>query len=183
MRVEALRSKEEIGEFKTLLVEMNNGNTLYRDLFIFLSHTGYRISDALPVEYSHINGEELEVKEQKTGKIRRVKLHPTVLGMIAERRDKHPHHTFLFEVETNRAKGKAVSRQSVSKAFREAGDRLGKKIGTHTGRKTLGYAVYKNTKDLGLTMKMLNHSSAATTQAYIGITDSDVSKAMMDVDF
>ncbi len=43
MRVEALRSKEEIQEFKTLLVEMNNGNTLYRDLFVFLSHTGYRI--------------------------------------------------------------------------------------------------------------------------------------------
>ncbi len=51
MRVEALRSKEEIQEFKVLLVEMNNGNTLYRDLFVFLSHTGYRISDALPVQY------------------------------------------------------------------------------------------------------------------------------------
>ncbi len=183
MRVEALRSKEEIQEFKTLLVEMNNGNTLYRDLFIFLSHTGYRISDALLVEFSHINGDELEVKEQKTGKIRRVRLHPAVLGMIAERRERHPHHTFLFEVESNRAKGKPVSRQSVSKAFREAGERLGKKVGTHSGRKTLGYAVYKKTKDIGLTMKMLNHSSAATTQAYIGITDSDVSKAMMEVDF
>lgn len=181
MRVEALRSKEEIGEFKVLLVDMNNGNTLYRDLFTFLSHTGYRISDTLPIEYSHIKGDELEVREQKTGKMRRVRLHPAVLGMIAERKERHPHHTFLFQVETNRAKGKPVSRQSVSKAFREAGDRLGKKVGTHTGRKTLGYAVYKNTKDIGLTMKMLNHSSAATTQAYIGITDRDVEKAMMDV--
>ncbi|CAI1114694.1 tyrosine-type recombinase/integrase [Serratia quinivorans] len=183
MRVEALRSKEEIQEFKTLLVEMNNGNTLYRDLFIFLSHTGYRISDALLVEFPHIKGDELEVREQKTGKVRRVKLHPAVLTMIAERRERSPHHVFLFEVETNRAKGKAVSRQSVSKAFRETGERLGRKVGTHTGRKTLGYAVYKNTKDIGLTMKMLNHSSAATTQAYIGITDNDVSKAMMEVDF
>lgn len=183
MRVEALRSKEEIGEFKVLLVDMNNGNTLYRDLFIFLSHTGYRISDALLVEFSHINDDELEVREQKTGKIRRVRLHPAVLTMIAERKETHPHHVYLFEVETNRAKGKPISRQSVSKAFREAGERLGRKVGTHTGRKTLGYAVYKKTKDIGLTMKMLNHSSAATTQAYIGITDNDVSKAMMDVDF
>lgn len=183
MRVEALRNKEEIGEFKVLLVEMNNGNTLYRDLFVFLSHTGYRISDALLVEFAHINDDELEVREQKTGKMRRVKLHTAVQTMIAERRERNPHHVYLFEVESNRAKGKPVSRQSVSKVFREAGERLGRKVGTHTGRKTLGYAVYKKTKDIGLTMKMLNHSSAATTQAYIGITDSDVSKAMMEVDF
>ncbi|MGP2890004.1 site-specific integrase [Serratia marcescens] len=82
MKVEALRSKEEIQEFKTLLVEMNNGNTLYRDLFVFLSHTGYRISDARRVEFSNIKDDELEVREQKTGKIRRVKLHPAVLTMM-----------------------------------------------------------------------------------------------------
>jgi len=32
-------------------------------------------------------------------------------------------------------------------------------------------------------MKMLNHSNAAVTQVYIGITDQDVEKAMMNVKF
>jgi integrase len=183
MKVSALKDSGQIEQLKSYLVSMNKGSTLYHDVFIFLSYTGFRISDALSVKYAAIKGDSLEVKEQKTGKYRIIKLHPEVVKMINIRRKAHPTHVWLFEVESNRAIGKAVSRQSVSKAFKEAGDRLGTKVGTHTGRKTLGYHIYQQSKDIGLVMKMLNHSSAAATQAYIGISDSDVEKAMMNVKF
>ncbi|MBU3895276.1 tyrosine-type recombinase/integrase [Serratia rubidaea] len=182
MKVQPIKTREEIQQLRNLLVEMN-GSTLYRDVFTFLSYTGFRISDALAVRYDDVKGEELEVLEKKTGKYRHIRLHSEVLKMIAGRKAEHPHHAFLFEVETNRAKGKPVSRQCVSKAFKEAGERLGLKVGTHSGRKSLGYHVYQQNKDIGLVMKMLNHSNAAVTQAYIGITDQDVEKAMMNVRF
>ncbi|MHA7848250.1 tyrosine-type recombinase/integrase [Serratia sp. D1N4] len=182
MKVQPIKTREEIQQLRNLLVEMNN-STLYRDVFTFLIYTGFRISDALAVRYEDVQGEELEILEKKTGKYRLIRLHGEVIKMTAERREKHPHHNYLFQVETNRAKGRPVSRQSVSKAFREAGERLGLKVGTHSGRKSLGYHVYQQNRDIGLVMKMLNHSNAAVTQAYIGITDQDVERAMMDVKF
>jgi len=180
VKVEPIKTREEIQILRDLLIEMN-GSPLYRDIFTFLSYTGFRISDALVVRYEDIRCDELEVLEKKTGKYRLIRLHGEVLKMIAERREKHPHHNYLFEVETNRAKGRPVSRQSVSKAFKNAGERLGLRVGTHSGRKSLGYHIYQQNKDIGLVMKMLNHSNAAVTQAYIGITDRDVERAMMDV--
>lgn len=47
-------------------------------------------------------------------------------------------------------------------------------IGTHTLRKTFGYWVYKEGKDITLIQKLLNHASPSITLAYIGITQDEL---------
>ena len=42
--------------------------------------------------------------------------------------------------------------------------------GTHSLRKTFGYHLYKQTKDIALLQKVLNHSSQDVTLRYIGVT-------------
>lgn len=58
------------------------------------------------------------IKEGKTGKTRIIDLNSSVKTIVGRRRAPHPTHTYLFEVDSNRAKGKAVSRIAVANAFK-----------------------------------------------------------------
>lgn len=58
------------------------------------------------------------IKEGKTGKLRSIALNSSAKAIIARRRAAHPAQTFLLEVDSNRAKGKAVSRVAVANASR-----------------------------------------------------------------
>ena len=49
-------------------------------------------------------------------------------------------------------------------------------------RKTLAYHTYQKTKDIGLVMKMLNHTNPAVTMTYIGIDQKKIDGAYRDVD-
>lgn len=54
-------------------------------------------------------------------------------------------------------------------------------VGTHTMRKTFGYHAYKMGMDLSVIQKLLNHSSAAVTLAYIGITRDDLDNVYLNL--
>lgn len=69
-KVEPVRDKEKIAEVERLL-RQNNSNAIYGDLWVFLNQTAARIGDALKLRYTdfkHIEGNVLNLKEQKTGK-------------------------------------------------------------------------------------------------------------------
>jgi integrase len=62
------------------------------------------------------------------------------------------------------------------------GEELKLALGTHSMRKTRGYHLYQNTKDIGRVMKMLRHSSEGVTLRYIGITQDDVDKDFVELE-
>ncbi|XKK36748.1 tyrosine-type recombinase/integrase [Bacillus sp. A17A.1] len=51
-------------------------------------------------------------------------------------------------------------------------------IGTHTLRKTYGYHMYMQTKNIALLMEIFNHSSEKVTLRYIGVNQDAMDKAM-----
>lgn len=51
-------------------------------------------------------------------------------------------------------------------------------IGTHTLRKTFGYHMYMQTKNIALLMEIFNHSSERVTLRYIGVNQDAIDKAM-----
>lgn len=51
-------------------------------------------------------------------------------------------------------------------------------IGTHTLRKTFGYHMYLQTKNIALLMEIFNHSSERVTLRYIGVNQDVMDKAM-----
>lgn len=80
---------------------------------------------------------------------------------------------YLFQ--SCKGKNKPLTRGGYYKVIAKVEKALNRHdLGTHTMRKTYGYHFYKDKKDIGTLMMILNHSNEATTKRYIGITDDEV---------
>lgn len=184
-RVEPVREKAKIAEVEKLL-RQHNSNPIYGDLWVFLNQTAARVGDALKLKYTdfnHLEGNILNLKEQKAGKTRSIMLTAKALELVAQRRADHPRHVYLFEVDSNRAKGKPISRVTVSAKFKEAGDMLDLHIAAHSPRKNLGYHALKRGVSLPTLTKLYGHSSQAVTLVYCGIMDRDVENVYNGIDY
>lgn len=75
-----------------------------------------------------------------------------------------------------------ITERAVQKYLNKVTDYLDlKNIGTHSFRKFYATDIYeKNGHDIVLVQKLLQHSSAATTQRYIGIMSEKVEKAIQN---
>jgi integrase len=171
---DAVKTKEDAARIKTLLTLNAKGNELYADIWTFGIQVALRISDLLSITFEDCKGERLIIKESKTGKTRSISLTATASAIIAKRKSANPTHTFLFEVDSNRAKGKPVSRVSVARAFQAVGQEIGVNLGTHSMRKTLGWAMYSGGRKVEEVCKVLGHANPATTMLYLGITQSEI---------
>jgi len=100
--------------------------------------------------------------------------------VIIRRQQENPGDTWLFQVHSNRAKDKPVSRVSVSRVFKDAGELLGLTINTHSMRKSRGMAMYKDGVPVEKIAKVLNHSNTTSTLRYLGITQEEVLKTYDD---
>lgn len=145
-----------------------------------------RISDLLAIRFEDIHDDRLMVKESKTGKLANIQLNQKALNIIKQIQIEHPHHIYLFQSYRNQQAinkaPKPLSRRAVSEAFAMVGQEVNISLGTHSMRKTRGYHLYKNTKDIARVMKMLRHSSEGVTLRYIGITQDDVDKDFVELE-
>jgi len=136
-----------------------------------------RITDLLSIRFSDIEDNLLVLREQKTGKTRKITLNDRSLDAVRQLRAEYPEHVYLFQSIGNRVQGiKPLSRQYVSQQLTEAAEacQLNYPFNTHSLRKTFGYHAYKAGVDIHLLQKLFNHSSSTTTFRYIGITDERV---------
>jgi site-specific recombinase XerD len=85
-----------------------------------------------------------------------------------------PDDEYLFQVHSNRATGKPVSRQMVARKFKEVGETLNIALSTHSMRKTRGFAMFNDGKPIEMISKVLNYSSPSVTMSYLGITKDEV---------
>lgn len=145
-----------------------------------------RISDLLSIKFSDIQGDRLLIKESKTGKQANIQLNQKAFSFIKQIQSDHPTHLYLFQSYRNQqslnSPPKPLSRRSVTKAFALVGDEIKLALGTHSMRKTRGYHLYRNTKDIARVMKMLRHNSEGVTLRYIGITQDDVDKDFVELE-
>ena len=172
--VEAVKSREEIAAIEALL-RQHHGE-IYADIWKVGLNLSLRISDLLAIRYTDLDLDrrEYSLLEGKTGKRRTIRLNETALKIIKRRRKQYPADIYLFEVHSNRAKGKPISRNSVSRAFKDAGDRIGLRINTHSMRKSRGYVMFADGVPIEKVSKVLNHSHPAVTMRYLGITNKEV---------
>lgn len=174
--VEAVKTQAEVELVERKLAKNAKGNRLYADIWRIGVNMALRIGDLLSIEYSQVQGDTLSIREEKTGKVRVIKINEQARKIIDRRRQDHPQHRFLFEVESNRAKGKAVSRFAVSKAFKDVGEELDIHLNTHSMRKTRGWVLHQAGVRIEMIAKVLNHSSPAVTMAYIGLDGAQIAE-------
>ncbi|MGI2171745.1 tyrosine-type recombinase/integrase [Shewanella sp. MF05960] len=182
--VQAIKKHETIQLIGHLL-EMRCSKQM-ADIWNIGLNLALRISDLLSIQFNDIQGDRLVVKEMKTGKQANIKLNQKVLAHIQQVKRNHPHHIYLFQSFRNQQsksiKPRPLTRRAVAKAFALVGEELKLALGTHSMRKTRGYHLYQNTKDIGRVMKMLRHSSEGVTLRYIGITQDDVDQDFQELE-
>ena len=174
--VQPIRSKEKIEEIKSVLKE--NGT---RDLLLFSMgiNTGLRISDLLKLKGIDVRGKShVEIKEQKTGKVKRFPILGNLQSMLEEYTRNKDLSEYLFK--SRNGENKPITRVQaymiLNKACRKCG--IQDRIGMHSLRKTFSYHHYKQFHDVAILQYLLNHSSPSITLRYIGITDDNVEKTL-----
>jgi integrase len=167
-------TKKEIDMMHAILT--NKFGQLYADIWKVGVNLSLRISDLLKLKYADLNLEERSLKliEAKTGKQKLIRLNASAISVIARRKQDNPDHVWLFQVHCNRAKDKPISRVSVSRVFKDAGELVGLRINTHSMRKSRGMAMYKDGVPIEKIAKVLNHSNTTSTLRYLGITQEEV---------
>ena len=150
--------------------------SIYQDIWKIGVNLSLRISDLLKLEYENLNIPErsLRLIESKTKKSKTIRLNEAAIKVIEKRKADNPADIWLFQVNSNRAKNKPISRVSVSRVFKEAGEVVGLTIGTHSMRKSRGMAMYSEGVPIEKIAKVLNHSNTSSTLRYLGITNQEV---------
>ena len=174
--VQPIRDKQKIEEIKTVLKE--NGT---RDLLLFSMgiNIGLRISDLLKLKVVDVRGKShVEIKEQKTGKLKRFPIIGNLQVLIEEYTRNKPLSDYLFKSRNgeNKPITRVMAYMIINDACRKCG--IEDNIGTHTLRKTFGYHHYQNFHDVAILQYLLNHSSPSITLRYIGISQDNVEETL-----
>lgn len=174
-----LKNKNDIEKIKRYFLRHNN----YRNycLFVVGINVGLRISDLLSLKINDFwsNGEfksELVVVEQKTQKLRRIKINNSVKEAINQyiySLSSFSEADYLFK--SRKGANKAIDKKTAHQIIADVCYNCNIKgnYGTHTLRKTFAYQIYINNSEnvmiLEYIMKLLNHSSQSMTIKYLGL--------------
>ena len=169
-------------QFKEIITTMKEGfcgchpNERIATALVLEGNLGLRISDILRLRLADIvqDGDRyrLEIVEQKTDKSR-VFTVPLVIQQYIENyclRNGIQRNDRIFP----------ITERAVQKRLAIVCDYLGfEGISTHSFRKWYATEIYKNNDyDIALIQRLLQHSSAAVTQRYIGIEPQRIEKAI-----
>ena len=169
-------------QYKEIIQTMKEGfcgcrpNERIATALVLEGNLGLRISDIVKLRPCDIvrDGDRfrLEIVEQKTGK-RRVFTVPLVIAQYVENyclRNGIGREDLIFP----------ITERTVQKQLKIVCDYLGfDDISTHSFRKWYATEIYKNNGyDIALVQRLLQHSSAATTQRYIGIEPQRIEQAI-----
>lgn len=174
--VQPIRDPDMIFEIKRFLKEQNE-----RDYMLFVTgiNSGLRISDILPLRVQDAKKTYFKITEIKTGKDKLLDMTPQLQREFKRYIEGKEDHEYLFK--SRQGINKPIGRSMAYKILRKAADHVGLiDIGTHTLRKTFGYHLYKQTKDVALLQKIFNHSDPSFTLRYIGIDQDAMNKAIKE---
>ena len=169
-------------QYKEIIQTMKEGfcgcrpNDRVATALVLEGNLGIRVSDIVKLRLCDIvrDGDRyrLEITEQKTGK-RRVFTVPLVIQQYIENyclRNGIKSNELIFP----------ITERAIQKQLAIVCDYLGYEgISTHSFRKWYATEIYKNNGyDIALVQRLLQHSSVAVTQRYIGIEPQRIEKAI-----
>lgn len=175
--VEPIKNKTDLKRFLNYLKEKRY---MYYVIFQLGMMTGLRISDILALNIDDVyNKTSFEVKEQKTGKHKKMLLQENTKNILKAYIKNYRLKQFTVDEEEPLfigKKHKRLDRTIVYRMFNEAckACNININIGTHTMRKTFGYHHYQQFKDVVLLQKIFNHSAPQITLRYIGIYQEEI---------
>lgn len=169
-------------QYREIITTMKEGGCGFRPneriatALVLEGNLGIRISDIVKLKLSDIVNDggryRLAITEQKTGK-QRVFTVPLVIYQYIE------NYCLRNDIGRNEQMFPLTTR-TIQKQLAIVCDYLGYEgISTHSFRKWYATEIYKkNGYDIALVQRLLQHSSAAVTQRYIGIEPQRIERAI-----
>jgi integrase len=183
IKVEPIREIRDIRSIKKMLADSPRNLCL----FVLGINTNLRASDLLRITVGQVRhckaGDEITLKEKKTGKQRRITLNKSAVSAIQELLASAPlpDQSPLFFSQ----RGEVLTVPSVNRLVKSWCQAINLKgnYGSHTLRKTFGYhqRVQLNTSIPEL-MVMFNHSSQKQTLDYLCIQPDEIRDAYMKLE-
>ena len=178
----------ELSEYKQIIELMLNGFTYdggkifrpNRQIALCLqlqSSLGLRIGDVLDLRVNSFRNGKLEIREEKTNKLQYRDINKNVYDYIKDYAidNKLSQTDKLFSIGD-----KAVQKQlKIITQYLQL-----ENISTHSFRKLYACTVFEgNNHNLELVKELLNHTSIATTQRYIRVSQQQINQASASMDF
>lgn len=134
-----------------------------RALIVLLYRTGLRLAEALALEWSDVRTDWITVRSGKGGKARTVPIDaPTRISLEEVRSGPKAPRVFAS------LRGKPLSQGYVRGLFQRLGRRIGlQHCHPHALRHTFAFELANEGKPLHTIMRLLGHSSLATTTIYV----------------
>lgn len=169
-------------EYKEIIATMREGfsgcrpNPRIATALVLEANLGLRISDIVKLRLCDIvldgGRRHLEITEQKTGKRREFTVPDGIYAYIQS-----------YAIDNGLGRTDVlfpITERQVQKILKQVCDYLGYDgISTHSFRKFFATEIYKaNDYDIALVQQLLQHSSTAVTQRYIGIAPQRVEAAL-----
>jgi integrase len=158
----------------------------YAPIFAFAAGTGLRLNECL-LKWSEVNWEAAEIRKPgKGGKWIVTSIDATVRDILWPLRGHHPEFVFTY-VAARALKGRGLvkgERYPITyHGLKTEWKRLRAKSGVqnfrfHDFRHNVGTKLLRETGNLKLVQRALNHSDLKTTARYAHVLDSDVAEAM-----
>lgn len=177
----------------TLLNNFEAGRRNYT-IFQVGKATLLRVSDVLRLKQSDVYDDygavrqRAFIKDKKTGKQNTLYLRPVTndLAIYQQwlKRNRYEGTTEWLFPSTTRP-SKHIDERQFYNVMHKVGELLDiNYLGTHTMRKTGAYRVYvQSNYNIGLVMRLLNHSSEAMTLAYLGLDQVSREQMLDKIDF
>lgn len=177
----------------TLLNNFKSGRRNYT-IFQVGKATLLRVSDVLRLKQADVFDDygaikqHAFIKDKKTGKLNTLYLKPVMMDLVMYqqwlKRNGYEGTTEWLFPSTTRPQ-KHIDERQFYNVMAKVGDLLDiNYLGTHTMRKTGAYRVYvQSNYNIGLVMKLLNHSSEAMTLAYLGLDQVSREHMLDKIDF
>jgi len=185
--VDAVKTPKQRTQLEAQLLEASQ---VYFDIWKIGVNLALRISDLLTITMADVKALDrkqpaLHLVEIKTGKKRKIVINKAALQVMQRRLAEHPKDKYLFQsaaVNIDRRRKQPISRRSVGRVFEKVGQKIAPKValGTHSMRKTRGYAMYDAGRSIESICKVLNHSTPAVTMRYIGIDQHDIDQSYVE---
>ena len=163
---------------------------IYFDIWKTGVNLALRIGDLLSLTMAQVKALDpaepvLHLVEEKTGKKRQIRVNTPALKVMQRRLKENPKHRYLFQSESvklHRKPAQALNRRSVARVFEKVGQKIAPKVqlGTHSMRKTRGYAMHEAGRSIEEICKVLNQASSAVTMRYIGIDQRDIDQSYVE---
>lgn len=177
--VQPIRDSETIREIELFLKEKNE-----RDYILFLLgiYTGLRISDILGLRVKNLKNQKfLTIRESKTKRkknsTRTIELNPALRKALRSYLKDKPLNDYVIKSRVGR--NRAITRERAYAILKEIADEFDlDSLGCHSMRKTLGFHLYQQTKDIAMVQKVLNHENNKHTLRYIGIEQDQVNTTL-----